>query len=56
MDNYDAEDIDDENDFDSLDMRTRKLVEAKLARRDRQEAKKEGKFASAYMEDGMQSE
>jgi DNA replication licensing factor MCM2 len=51
QDRYDMESADDE-DYDSIDMETRQLVEAKLRRRDRERARLEGRLPPAFLDDG----
>ena len=51
LDRYDDRDLDDENAFSDLDGDTRALVEAKLRRRDREVARREGRLPAAFLDE-----
>ncbi|KAJ3206732.1 MCM DNA helicase complex subunit [Dinochytrium kinnereticum] len=50
QDVYEAEDVDDE-DYDVLDPEARALAEARMRRRDREAARREGRLPPAYLDD-----
>ncbi|KAJ3078307.1 hypothetical protein HK102_004594, partial [Quaeritorhiza haematococci] len=50
LDQYDIDNLDD-GDYESMDAETRQLVEEKLRRRDREQARLEGRLPAAFMDD-----
>ncbi|KAJ3095704.1 MCM DNA helicase complex subunit, partial [Phlyctochytrium planicorne] len=52
QDVYEAENIDDE-DYEALDPQARALAEARMRRRDREQARREGRLPAAYLDDGL---
>ncbi|KAJ3175281.1 MCM DNA helicase complex subunit [Geranomyces variabilis] len=51
LDRYEVEADIDEEEFNALDMETRQLVEAKLRRRDREQARRDGTLPAAFMDE-----
>ncbi|KAJ3020773.1 MCM DNA helicase complex subunit [Thoreauomyces humboldtii] len=51
LDRYEVSEEVDQETFDSMDAETRQLVEAKLRRRDREQARRDGTLPAAYMDD-----
>ncbi|KAJ1566043.1 MCM DNA helicase complex subunit [Nowakowskiella sp. JEL0078] len=52
LDQYDTQDLDEQN-YDDLDADARQIAEAKMRRRDREQARQEGRLAAAFMDDGL---
>lgn len=52
LDRYELEEEVEQEEYEAMDMETRQLVEAKLRRRDREQARREGRLPAAYMDDG----
>ncbi|KAI8826242.1 MCM2/3/5 family-domain-containing protein [Fimicolochytrium jonesii] len=51
LDRYEIDDAAEAEELDAMDLETRQLVEAKLRRRDREAARREGRLPAAYMDD-----
>ncbi|KAJ3172040.1 MCM DNA helicase complex subunit [Geranomyces variabilis] len=51
LDRYEVEADIDEEEFNAMDMETRQLVEAKLRRRDREQARRDGTLPAAFMDE-----
>ncbi|TPX64282.1 hypothetical protein SpCBS45565_g06016 [Spizellomyces sp. 'palustris'] len=51
LDRYEIDEELENEDFENMDMETRRLVEAKLRRRDREEARRDGRLPAAYMDE-----